>query len=153
MAGAPPHIVKHDRAGQSLGFEEAFHELHRHQVALVGFGAGDDDLAVAFRPRVRVQQAFGEVAGRQQLQEPELVLPAQAIGLEFLEQVEGRKIALQLLARGRGCEVGGIGFLPVELDAAVLDESKRIVQPRASTAWVRSINHAWSTLCSLKPIG
>ena len=57
---------------------------------------------------------FGEVAGRQQLQEAELVLPAQAVGLELVEQVEHGQVAAELLAGGLGGEVLGVGLVPVE---------------------------------------
>ncbi len=66
VLGAPADVVEHHRAGQPLGFEHALHQLHRHEVPLVGLGAGDDDVAVPLGPGVRVQQALAEVAGRQQ---------------------------------------------------------------------------------------
>ena len=108
MAAAPADVVEHDSAGQPLGLEESLHELHRHQVALVGLGAGDHDVAVAFGPGVRIQEPLGKVAGRQQLEQAELVLPADAVGLEFGEQVEDRQVTAKLLASGRGGEVGGV---------------------------------------------
>ena len=114
VPGSPADVVKHDGAGKSLGFQESFHQLHRNQVALVGLGAGDDNPAVALRTSVRVQQSFREVAGGKQFQEAELVLPAQAIGLEFVQQIEDSQVAPQLLAGGRGREVLGIGFSPSE---------------------------------------
>ena len=46
------------------------------------------------------KQTFGEVAGRKQFEQPELVLPAQAVGLELVEQVEDGQVAAELLARG-----------------------------------------------------
>ena len=101
MRGPPADVVEHDRAGQALGFEQALHQLHRHQVPLVGLGAGDHDVAVPLGPGVRVQQALGEVAGRQQLQQAELVLPAQAVGLELVEQVEDGQVTAKLFAGGR----------------------------------------------------
>ena len=110
MAGSPADVVEHDGAGQALGFEDSLHQLHRHQVSLVGLGAGDHDVAVPFGPGVRVQQPLGEVAGRKQLEQAELVLPAQAVGLELGEQVEDGQVAAKLLAGGRGSEVLGVGF-------------------------------------------
>ena len=129
MAGPPADVVEHHGRGQALGLEDPFHQLHRHQVALVGLGAGDDDLAVALGPGVRVEQALGEIAGRQQLEQAELVLPAQAIGLESVEQVEHGQVAAELLAGGLGREVLGVGFAPVEGDAPVLDEPECVVHP------------------------
>ena len=130
MLGSPADVVEHDRAGQALGLEEPLHQLHRDQVALVGLGAGDDDVAVALGPGVRVEQALGEVAGRQQLQQAELILPAQAVGLELVEQVEHGQVAAKLLAGGFGGEVLGVGLVPVEDDALVLDEPERLVDAR-----------------------
>ena len=114
MLGPPADVVEHHRAGQSLGLEQPLHQLHRHEVPLVGLGAGDHDVAVPFGPGVRVEQPFGEVAGRQQLQQAELVLPAQAVGLELVEQVEHGQVAAELLAGGVGGEVLGLGLVPVE---------------------------------------
>ena len=127
VAGSPADVVEHDGPGQSLGLEDALHELHGDQVSLVGLGAGDHDVAVAFGPRVRVQESLGEVAGREKVEQPELVLPADAVGLEFGEQVEDRQVTAKLLAGGRGREVQRVFLLPVERDAAVLDEPEGVV--------------------------
>ena len=127
VARSPADVVEHDGPGQPLGFEDSFHQLHGDQVSLVGLGAGDHDVAVAFGPRVRVQEALGEIAGRQKVEQPELVLPAHAVGLEFGEQVEDGQVTAKLLAGGRGGEVERVFFVPVEGDAAVLDEPERVV--------------------------
>ena len=68
VPGTPAHVVEHDGPWQPLGFEEPLHELHWHKVPLVGFGAGDDNVAVAFGASVRVQKSLGEVARRKQIQ-------------------------------------------------------------------------------------
>ena len=99
VLGPPADVVEHHGAGQPLRLEEALHQLHRHEVALVGLGAGDDDVAVPLGPGVRVQQPLAEVARRQEVQQAELVLPAQAVGLELVEQVEHGQVAAELLAR------------------------------------------------------
>ena len=102
MLGPPADVVEHHRPVQALGFEEALHQLHRDEVALVGLGAGDDDVAVRLGAGVRVEQALGEVAGGQEREQAELVLPAQAVGLELVEQVEHGQVAAELFAGGLG---------------------------------------------------
>ena len=127
MASSPADVVEHDGLGKALGQQDSLHQLHRDQVALVGLGAGDHDPAVALGPSVRVEQALGEIAGGQKLQEPELILPAQAVGLEFGQQVEHGQIAAKLFAGGFGGEIGGIWLIPVKDDAAVLHELECVV--------------------------
>ena len=73
---APAHVVKHDRLVQLLFHKQPLHDFHGDQVALVGFGAGNDQIAVGFRPAAGVEQAFAKVAGRQHRQQAELILPA-----------------------------------------------------------------------------
>ena len=140
-------------AGRPLAIKDPLHQLHRDQVSLVGLGAGDHDLAVALGPAVRVEQAFGEIAGRKQLQQAELILPAQAVGLEFGQQVEHGQVAAKLLAGGFRREIVGVGLVPVEGDAAILHELEGVVDAIVGDRSVRSISQAWSTLCSVNPIG
>ena len=127
---APADVVEHDGSGKALGLEEALHQLHRNEVALIGLGGGHDGVAVALGPSMGIEQSLGEVAGRKQLEQAKLVLPAQAVGLEFVEQVEHGKVAAELLTSGLGGEVLGSGFLPVEDDSLVLNEPKRLVHAR-----------------------
>ena len=92
--------------------------------------------------------------GGSRFKQAELVLPAQAIGLELGQQVEHGQVTAELLAGGRGCEVLGVGLLPVERrhrgpGRIEMRRSTRSSRPIA----VRSISQAWSTLCSLNPIG
>ena len=127
MEGTPADVVKHDGLGQAAGDQDAFHQLHRDEVSLVGLGAGDHDAAVSFGPAVGVEQALGEIAGRKEIEEPELVLPAQTVGLELCQQVERSEVAAELLAGCLGREVSSIRLVPVEDDAAVLDEVECVI--------------------------
>ena len=63
--------------------------------------------------------------GGAQRDQAELVLPAQAVGLELVEQVEHREVVAELLARRALVEVLGAGLAPVERDALVLHERER----------------------------
>ena len=51
-----------------------------------------------FGPARRVEEPLGEVDGGAQRDEPELVLPAEAVGLELAEQVEHGEVVAELLA-------------------------------------------------------
>ena len=122
VSSSPADVVEHHGFGQALGHEDPLHQLHGDQVSLVGLGAGDHDPAVSLGTAMGIEQALGEIAGRQELEEPELILPAHAIGLEFRQQVEHSQIAAELFAGGFRGEVGRILLVPMKDDAAVLDE-------------------------------
>lgn len=87
-------------------------------------------MAVALGPGLGIQEALTEIAWRQEVQETKLILPAQAIGLELVEQVEHGEVATELFAGGFGGEVLGVGLTPVEGDALVIDELEGVVHPR-----------------------
>ena len=82
--GAPAHVVEHHRLVQALLLEQALHQLHGDDVALVGLGGAGDGVAVRLGATGRVEEALGEVGGRAQRDEAELVLPADAVGLELV---------------------------------------------------------------------
>ncbi len=91
--------------------------------------------------------------GGSSFKQPELILPAQAIGLELIEQVEHGEVAAKLFAGRGGGEVLGVRLLPVERHPLSWTKRKRLVHARVGLiVHVRSISQAWSTLCSLKPI-
>jgi hypothetical protein len=100
MFMAPAHVVKHDGLMQSFFEQEPFHDFHGDEIPLIRFRAGDDQIAVRFRPASGIEQSFAEIAGRQHRQETELVLPSQAIGLKLRQQVQDGEIHGQLKPRG-----------------------------------------------------
>lgn len=150
---APADVVEHDGIGEALGVEEPLHHLHGHEVALVGLGAGDDGMAVSLGPGVRVEEAFGEVAGGEEVEEAELILPAQAVGGELVDEVKDGEVAAELGLGGLGGEV------PRTFSFQWKETPRSWTNLKASStrfgvmAAERSTSQAWSTLCSEKPMG
>ena len=118
---------------EPLPLQQALHHLHRQDVALVGLGRRRDGVAARLGAARRVEEPFREVAGRPERDEPELVLPADAVRLVLGGEVHDRQVVPELLARRPLVEVLGAqgrtrGLLsPVERDAAVLHEAHRVV--------------------------
>ena len=91
VLAAPADVVEHHRLVQPLREQQALQQLHRDRrcpgrlrwrVAIVSpFVSG---------PARGVEEAFGEVGRRPRADEAELVLPAEAVGLNSREHVEHR---------------------------------------------------------------
>ena len=103
--------------------------------------------------QVELSSPSAKSLGGQQLQQAELVLPAEAVGPELVEQVEHRQVAAQLLAGGRGVEVLGVGAAKWKVTPLSWTNLEASSTRLSAIRLPRSTSQAWSTLCSLKPMG
>ncbi len=70
---------------------------------------------VPLGPGMRVEQSLGEIAGRQQIEQAELVLPADAIGLKLGHEVDYCQVTPELLAGRRRREILATRLAPVKM--------------------------------------
>ena len=127
---APAHVVEHHRLVEPLRLEEPLQQLHRHEVALVGLGASRRSVSPFVSGRqAELSSPSAKSDGGRSGMEAELVLPAQAVGLELLDQLEHGQVVAELLAGGGLGEVLGSLLAVVEGDALVAHEAPGVLDP------------------------
>lgn len=112
---------------------------------------GMKGIAVRFRSADAVEKSFAEIAGGEAGDQTELILPADAIRLELIQEIEHGETHAKLLFGRLFREVRSVGLAPMELDAILYNEMKRGVDPILFDLLALRDQPSWSTLCSANP--